>query len=68
MTFDLLYFTEGSILGSVRVIHVFRHFIITIIIIIIVVVVIIIIINIILFTFIIIRLLGILIKNILLFL
>ena len=69
--FGPLYVTESSILGVVRVLHVFRHFIIIIIIIIIIViiaVVITIIINIILITFIIIRLLGFLIKNSLLFL
>ena len=65
--FGPLYVTESSILGVVRVLHVFRHFIITIIIIVIIVVIAIII-NIILITFIIIRLLGFLIKNNLLFL
>ena len=64
--FGPLYVTESSILGAVRVLHVFRHFII--IIIVIIVVVITIIINIIFITFIIIRLLGFLIKNTLLFL
>ena len=66
-TFGPLYVTESSILGAVRVLHVFRHFII-IIIVVIIVVVITIIMNIIFITFIIIRLLGFLIKNSLLFL
>ena len=75
--------TESSVLGAVKVLHVFRHFIIIIgiiiiiiviiiviiiIIIIIIIVVITIIINIIFITFIIIRLLEFLIKNSLLFL
>ena len=64
--FGLLYVTVSSVLGAVRVLHVFRHFII--IIIIIVVVFITIIINIIFITFITIRLIGFLIKNSLLFL
>ena len=75
-----MYVTESSVLGAVKVLHVFRHFIIIIaiiiiiiviiiiIIIIIIIVVITIIINIIFITFIIIRLLGFLIKNSLLFL
>ena len=66
--FGPLYVTESSILGAVRVLHVFRHFIIIFIIIVIIVVVITIITNIIFITFIIIRLLGFLIKNSLLFL
>ena len=67
--FGLLYVTVSSVLGAVRVLHVFRHFIIIIIIIIIIVVVFItIIINIIFITFITIRLIGFLIKNSLLFL
>ena len=61
--FGPLYVTESSILGAVRVLHVFRHFIIIFIIIVIIVVVITIITNIIFITFIIIRLLGFLIKN-----
>ena len=65
--FGPLYVTESSILGAMRTLHVFRHFII-IIIIAIIVVVITIIINIIFVTFTIIRLLGFLIKNSLLFL
>ena len=65
--FGLLYVTVSSVLGAVRVLHVFRHFII-IIIIIIIVVFITIIINIIFITFITIRLIGFLIKNSLLFL
>ena len=80
--FGLLYVTESSVLGAVRVLHVFRHFVIIVIfiiiitiiviviviIIIIVIVVIAIIINDIFITFIIIRLLGFLIKSSLLFL
>ena len=65
--FGPLYVTESSILGAVRILHVFRRFIIIIIIIVIIVVVITIII-IVFITFIIIRLLGFLIKNSLLFL
>ena len=71
VSFGLLYVTESLVLGAVRVLHVFRHFIIIIvifIIIIIIIVVITIIINIIFITFIIIRLLGFLIKNSLVFL
>ena len=70
VSFGLLYVTESLVLGAVRVLHVFRHFIIIVIfiIIIIIIVVITIIINIIFITFIIIRLLGFLIKNSLLFL
>ena len=71
VSFGLLYVTESLVLGAVRVLHVFRHFIIIIvifIIIIIIIVVITIIINIIFITFIIIRLLEFLIKNSLLFL
>ena len=60
--FRLLFVTESSVLGDVRVLHVFRHFIITIIIIIIIII------NIIAITFIIIRLLVFLITNSLLFL
>ena len=59
--FRLLFVTESSVLGDVRVLHVFRHFIITIIIIIIII-------NIVAITFIIIRLLVFLITNSLLFL
>ena len=82
--FGLLYVTESSVLGAVRVLNVFRYFVIIIIsiiviiifiiaiviliIIIIIVVVITIIINGIFITFIIIRLLGFLIKSSLLFL
>ena len=84
--FGLLYVTESSVLGAVRVLYVFRHFVIIIIfiiiiiiiititviaiviIIIIIIVVITIIINGIFITFIIIRLLGFLIKSSLLFL
>ena len=66
--FGPLYVTESSILGAVRVLHVFCHFIIIFVIIVIIVAVITIIINIIFITFIIIRLLGFLIKNSLLFL
>ena len=78
--FGLLYVTESSVLGAVRVLHVFRHFVIIVIfiiiitiiviviIIIIVIVVIAIIINDIFITFIIIRLLEFLIKSSLLFL
>ena len=65
--FGPLHVTVSSILGAVRVLHVFRHLII-IIIIVIIVVVITIIIDIIFITFIIIRLLRFLIKNSLLFL
>ena len=65
--FGPFYVIESSILGGVRVLHLFRHFVI-IIIIVIIVVVIPIVINIIFITFIIIRLLGFLIKNSLLFL
>ena len=61
--FRLLFVTESSVLGDVRVLHVFRHFIITIIIIIIIIII-----NIIAITFIIIRLLVFLITNSLLFL
>ena len=68
VAFGPLYVTESSILGAVRVLHVFRHFIIIFIIIVIIVVVITIITNIISITFIIIRSLGFLIKNSLLFL
>ena len=80
--FGLSYVTESSVLGAVRVLHVFRHFVIIVIfiiiitiiviviviIIIIVIVVIAIIINDIFITFIIIRLLEFLIKSSLLFL
>ena len=78
--FGLLYVTESSVLGAVRVLHVFRHFVIIVIfiiiitiiviviIIIIVIVVIAIIINDIFITFIIIGLLEFLIKSSLLFL
>ena len=66
--FGPLYVTESSILGAVRVRHVFCHFMIIIIITLVIIVVITIIINIIFITFIIIRLLGFLIKNSLLFL
>ena len=66
--FGPLNVTESSILGAVRVLQVFRHFIIIFIIIVITVVVITIITNTIFITFIIIRLLGFLIKNSLLFL
>ena len=63
--FGLFYVTESSVLLAVRVLHVFRHFII----IIIIIIVITIIFNIIFITFIIIiRLLGCLIKDSLLFL
>ena len=71
--FGLLYVTESLVFGAVRVLHVFRHFIIIIIIIIIIViiintiiVVIITLISIIVITFII-KLLGFLIKDSLLF-
>ena len=70
--FGLLYVTESLVFGAVRVLHVFRHFIIIIIIIIIVIiintiiVVIITLISIIVITFII-KLLGFLIKDSLLF-
>ena len=71
-TFRLLYVTESSVLGAVRDLHVFRHFIIITVIIIIIIIIIImiivvftIIVNI---TFIIIGLLGFLIKNSFLFL
>ena len=67
--FGLLCVTESSVLGAVRVLHVFQHFgIIIVINIIIIVAVITIIINVIFIIFIIIRLLGFLIKNSLLFL
>ena len=71
--FGLFYVTESSLLCAVRVLHVFRHFIIIIVaiifIIIIITIIIVIIINIIFITFIIIiRLLGCLIKISLLFL
>ena len=69
--FGLFYVTESSLLCAVRVLHVFRHFIIIIvdIIFIIITIIIVIIINIIFITFIIIiRLLGCLIKISLLFL
>ena len=61
--FGPLYVTESSILGAVRVLHGFRHFIIIIVIIVINVAVITVIINIIFIAFINIRLLGFLIKN-----
>ena len=75
-TFRLLYVTESSVLGAVRDLHVFRHsIIITVIIIIIIIIIIMIIIMIIVvftiivnITFIIIGLLGFLIKNSFLFL
>ena len=77
-----MYVTESSVLGTVKVLHVFRHFMIIIVIFIIIIIIIIIItiiiiiiavvftinINIIFITFIIIRLFGFLIKNSLLFL
>ena len=63
-----LHVTESSILGAMRVLHVFRHFITIIIMIVIIVVVVTIVINMIFITFIIIRLLGFLVKNSLLFL
>ena len=77
--FGLMYVTESSVLGVVRVLHVFRHFMIIIVIIIIVIIIMIMIIifiavvitiniNIIFITFIIIRLFGFFIKNSLLFL
>ena len=68
--FGLLCVTESSVLGAVRVLHVFQHFVIIIVINIIIIIIvagITIIINII-NIFIIIRLLGFLIKNSLLFL
>ena len=69
--FGLLYVTESLVFGAVRVLHVFRHFIIIIIIIIVIIintiiVVIITLISIIVITFII-KLLGFLIKDSLLF-
>ena len=66
--FGLLYVTESLVFGAVRVLHVFRHFIIIIIIVIIntIIVVIITLISIIVITFII-KLLGFLIKDSLLF-
>ena len=67
--FGLLYVTESLVFGAVRVLHVFRHFIIIIIIIVIIntiIVVIITLISIIVITFII-KLLGFLIKDSLLF-
>ena len=66
--FGQLNVTESSILGAVRVLYAFHHFIIIFIIIVIIVVVITIITNIISITFIIIRSLGFLIKSSLLFL
>ena len=71
-TFRLLYVTESSVLGAVRDLHVFRHsIIITVIIIIIIIIIILIIVVftiIVNITFIIIGLLGFLIKNSFLFL
>ena len=67
--FGLLCVTESSVLGAVRVLHVFQHFVIIIVInIIIIIIVAVITIIIIINIFIIIRLLGFLIKNSLLFL
>ena len=66
--FGLLCVTESSVLGAVRVLHVFQHFVIIIVINIIIIIVAVITIIIIINIFIIIRLLGFLIKNSLLFL
>ena len=72
--FGLIYVTESSVLGAVRILHVFRHFmIITVVIIIIIIIIIIaavitINIDIIFISFIIIRLFGFFIKNSLQFL
>ena len=70
--FGLIYVTESSVLGAVRILHVFRHFmIITVVIIIIIIIIAAVItinIDIIFISFIIIRLFGFFIKNSLLFL